>query len=248
MNGVALFSLVKPQSTGKLVRHKNLKAAYHEIPLAINGFLTRYLSMESSIKRLEMQMRQPSKELRCTMICRKTSLVLSAWFRKRRQVAGQIVGPDLNRFFEDVEMDNNWEQVIPQSVLAQLGLQQQTLPSGDGFNRVGGGASSGGAPRGGAPSGGAPGGAGGGAATEGRQPGTRINNVNFVASMFQRFREMTAVTFRCSRREFAVVCRHRFPCQKSMPLSQCALLGIPVENATPSVHARMITCSTRILS
>ena len=63
------------------------------------------------------------------------------------------------------------------------------MPRGDRFNRVGGGA-----PNGGAPSGGAPGGSGGGAATEGRQPGTRINNVNFVASMFQRFREMTAVT------------------------------------------------------
>jgi len=168
---------------------------YHEIPLAINGFLTRYLSMEASINRLEMQMRQP-KELRCTMICRKTSLVLSAWFRKRRLVAGQIAGPDLNQFFEDVEMDNNWEQLVPQSVLAQLGLQQQNLPRGDGVNttlRVGGGAPNRGAPNGGALGGG--GGHGGGATTEtGRQTGTRINNVNFFASMFQRFRDLTAVT------------------------------------------------------
>jgi hypothetical protein len=194
-----LKSKVKPPMTDMDVRHMHrrlevfcqvLFGDYHEIPLAINGFLTRYLSMESSINRLEMQMRQP-KELRCTMICRKTSLVLSAWFRKRRLVAGQIAGPDLNRFFEDVEMDNNWEQVVPQSVLAQLGLQQQNLPRSDGGNTPL--RACGGAPIGGAPGGG--GGNGGGATTEtGRQTGTRINNVNFVASMFQRFRDLTAVT------------------------------------------------------
>ena len=71
---------------------------HHLIPLAITSFMTCYLSIESSVNRLEMQVRQP-KQLRCTMtICHKTSLVLSSWFRKRLLVARQIAGPDLNRF------------------------------------------------------------------------------------------------------------------------------------------------------
>jgi len=83
-----LKSKVKPPMTNMDVRHMHrclevfcqvLFGDNHSIPFAINGFLTRYLSMESSINRLEMQMCQP-KNLRCTMICRRTSLVLSAWF------------------------------------------------------------------------------------------------------------------------------------------------------------------------
>ena len=88
----------------------------------LDNFSTKYLSMESTVNRLGMQMRQPAK-LRCTMICRKSSLILSSWFKKRRLVAGPIAGPDLVKFFEDVELDNNWEQTVPPAILMQLGLQ-----------------------------------------------------------------------------------------------------------------------------
>ena len=54
----------------------------HSILKAIRLFLTKYLSMESTVSHLGMQMRQLSK-LCCTMICRKSSLVISLWFKKR---------------------------------------------------------------------------------------------------------------------------------------------------------------------
>jgi len=129
-----LKSKVKPPMTDMDVHHTHhrlkvfcqvLFGDYHDIPLAINGFLTHYLSMESSISRLEMQMRQPT-QLRCTIICRKTSLVLSAWFRRRILVAGPVVAPDLNSFFEDVKLDNNWEQFLPSSDYSSQFYQEVT--------------------------------------------------------------------------------------------------------------------------
>ena len=164
-----------------------------EIPRAIRGFLTRYLSMESTINRLGMQMRQPAR-LRCTMICRKSSLVVSSWFKKRRLMAGPILGPDLDRFFDDVEMDNNWEQMVPPAVLMQLGLQAQPTNSGGGV--TGGGTPGAGAQPGSNPVGGTGGGnsGGGGPAGGNGGEGQRINNVNFVSSLFQQFREMTTIT------------------------------------------------------
>jgi len=81
-----LKSKVKPPMTDMDVHHMHcrlemfyqvLYGDYHVIPLAISGFLIHYLSVESSVNRLEMQMRQP-KQLCCTMICRKTSIVLSS--------------------------------------------------------------------------------------------------------------------------------------------------------------------------
>ena len=135
-----LKTKVKPPVSDMDVRHMHRRLEIisavlfgdnHEIPRAIRGFLTRYLSMESTINRLGMQMRQPAR-LRCTMICRKSSLVGSSWFKKRRLMAGPIMGPDLDRFFDDVEMDNNWEQTVPPAVLMQLGLQAQPTNSGGG--------------------------------------------------------------------------------------------------------------------
>ena len=135
-----LKTKVKPPVSDMDVRHMHRRLEIisavlfgdnHEIPRAIRGFLTRYLSMESTINRLGMQMRQPAR-LRCTMICRKSSLVVSSWFKKRRLMAGPIMGPDLDRFFDDVEMDNNWEQMVPPAVLMQLRLQAQPTNSGGG--------------------------------------------------------------------------------------------------------------------
>ena len=170
--------------------------------MSIRSFLTKYLSMESIIHRLGMQMKQPAK-WRCTIICRKSSLVMSAWFKKRRLVGGPIAGPNLERFFEDVEMDNNWEQVVPQAVLMQLGLQSGTTntdvstPAGGGAgagsgSHTPGGGSSGGTSGGGTPSGGPPGGGRGDSSSS--NLGQRINNVNFVSSLFQQFRDMTTIT------------------------------------------------------
>ena len=109
-------------------------------------------------------------------------------------MVGPIVGPDLERFFEDMEIDRNWEQTVPPAVLMQLGLQ--TGPASGGGGVPGGGTPGtgtpvgtpgGGTPGGGNPRGGGPGGGGGG-------EGQRINNVNFVSSLFQQFWEMTTIT------------------------------------------------------
>lgn len=110
-------------------------------------------------------------------------------------MAGPIAGPDLVRFFEDVELDNNWEQTVPPAILMQLGLQNGHTIGGGAAAVPGGGTVGGGTPAvgaGGAPAGGAPGGGnpGGGAGIVAQ----RINNVNFVSSLFQEFRDMTAVT------------------------------------------------------
>jgi hypothetical protein len=199
-----LKTKVKPPVSDMDVRHMHrrleiisgvLFGMNHVVPVAIRGFLTKYLSMESIVHRLGMQMRQPAR-LRCPMICRKSSLVLSSWFKKRRLVGGPIAGPDLERFFEDIEMDNNWEQTVPPAVLMQLGLQGGSVRTDDGTHGVpgggtiGGGAHAGGPPGGGNPTGGVPGGSapGGGG---GGNLGQRINNVNFVSSLFQAFRDMT---------------------------------------------------------
>ena len=156
----------------------------HDVPRSIRGFLTKYLSMESTIYRLGMQMRQPTR-LHCTMICRKSSLVLGSWFKKRRLLVGPVVGPDLERFFEDVEIDRNWEQTVSPAVLMQLGIQGGPASGGGG---VPGGGTPGtgkpvGTPDGGPPGGGGTGGGGPGGGGEGE--GQRINNVNFVSSLFQ---------------------------------------------------------------
>lgn len=202
-----LKTKVKPPVSDMDVRHMHrrleiisgvLFGMNHVVPVAIRGFLTKYLSMESIVHRLGMQMRQPAR-LRCPMICRKSSLVLSSWFKKRRLVGGPIAGPDLERFFEDIEMDNNWEQTVPPAVLMQLGLQGGSVRTDDGTHGVpgggtiGGGAHAGGPPGGGNPTGGVPGGSapGGGG---GGNLGQRINNLNFVSSLFQAFRDMTAIT------------------------------------------------------
>ena len=81
-----LKTKVKPPVSDMDVRHMHrrleiigavLFGTNHDIPKAIDNFLTKYLSMESTVNRLGMQMRQPAK-LRCTMICRKSSLILSS--------------------------------------------------------------------------------------------------------------------------------------------------------------------------
>ena len=215
-----LKTKVKPPVSDMDVRHMHrrleiisavLFGEHHDVPRSIRAFLTKYLSMESTVSRLGMQMRQPAR-LRCTMICRKSSLVISSWFKKRRLMAGPILGPDLERFFEDVEMDNNWEQTIPPAVLMQLGLQSN-LPGMGAGGVLGGtpvGAQPGGTPVGGASGGGnpagsgvggsnAPGGGGGngGGGTPsggGRNEGQRINNINFVSTLFQTFRDQTTIT------------------------------------------------------
>ena len=205
-----LKTKVKPPVSDMDVRHMHrrlevisgvLFGANHVVPVAIRSFLTKYLSMESTIHRLGMQMRQPAR-LRCPMICRKSSLVLSSWFKKRRLVGGPIAGPDLERFFEDIETDNNWEQTVPPAVLMQLGLASTSPAVVPGGDAAGAGAQAGGSPGGGTPaggnpvgggSGGAPGGAPGGGPGGGNL-GQRINNVNFVSSLFQTFRDMTSIT------------------------------------------------------
>jgi len=94
-------------------------------------------------------------------------------------VAGPILSPDLDRFFEDVEMDNNWEQISSFSTV----LQHQNPPRGDGGVEA---VRRGSAPvRGGLNEGG---GAIEDVPSSGRQHGTRINKLNFVSTLFQRFR------------------------------------------------------------
>ena len=108
-------------------------------------------------------------------------------------MVGPIVGPDLERFYEVVEIDNNWEQTVPPAVLMQLGLQESPASEGGGVSGGGMpgtgtpvGTPAGGSPGGGNPGGGGPGGGGGG-------EGQRINNVKFVSSLFQQFWEMTMI-------------------------------------------------------
>ena len=80
---------------------------------------------------------------------------------------------------------------MPLAILMQLGLQNS--------HSIGGGAAP--VPGGGTLGGGTPAVGAGGGNPEGENPGggagivaQRINNVNFVSSLFQEFRDMTAVT------------------------------------------------------
>ena len=105
-------------------------------------------------------------------------------------MAGPIAGPNLVKFFEDVELNNNWEQTVPPAILMQSGLQNGHSIGGGAAPVPGGGTVGEGTPTvgaGGASGGGNPGGGAGIVAQ-------RINNVNFVSSLFQEFRDMTAVT------------------------------------------------------
>ena len=56
-----------------------------------------------------------------------TGLTLNICFLKRKWTAGALLGPDLTKLFDDVELDNNWEQQVPQSILTQLGLTGSSL-------------------------------------------------------------------------------------------------------------------------
>jgi hypothetical protein len=61
--------------------------------------------------------------LRAAMICRINALVMSNWFKKRKRVAGIISPPDLDKFFDKIAEDDNWESIVPLPALTQLGLQ-----------------------------------------------------------------------------------------------------------------------------
>jgi len=131
-----LKAKVKPPLCDMDVRHMHRRLQiisqvvlgdFHDVPVNTGTFLVRYSSMESTLSRLEMA--QP-QHLRYTMICRKNSLILSAWFKRRKLHAGPMDGPNFDRFFQDVEEDNNWEQRIPAPVLKQLGLAGFQSPSG----------------------------------------------------------------------------------------------------------------------
>ena len=187
-----LKAKVKPPANDMHVRHmhrrlevftKVIFGEHHEIPMAIERFLTRYMSMESTLTRL--QMRQPG-HLRPTMICRKTGLILNAWFQKRRSVAGPVPPPDLLKFFDDIQLDENWEQLVPTATLLQLGLSTSApirdplggplplpdpLPPPEPQPEP--------PPRGGG--------------------GTRLNNTAFIAGLFSRFKEMATVSCRTLR-------------------------------------------------
>ena len=74
----------KPPVSDMHIRHmhrrlevfiKVIFGEHNEIPMAIERFLTRYMSMESTLTRLKMRQ---LGYLRHTMICRKTGLVLNA--------------------------------------------------------------------------------------------------------------------------------------------------------------------------
>jgi hypothetical protein len=210
-----LKAKVKPPLSDMDVRHmhrrleifsKTLFGEHHDIPVGIEAFLTRYMSMESTLSRLQMR-QEP--HLRHTMVCRRTSLVLSAWFRKRRQLAGPIPPPDFVQFFEDVALDNNWEQIVPNTVLLQLGLQSlppaQPLGSGGGRQRQ---------PQ-------PPPARGGGGAIipplGGNTSGTRLNNTAFISSMFQRYKDMANVSCKSLREKIRAGTLPPLPMSKIEP-------------------------------
>ena len=67
------------------------------------------------------------------MICRINALVMSNWFKKRKCVAGIISPPDLNKFFNKIAEDDNWESIVPLPVLTQVGLQSHQQGSAFGL-------------------------------------------------------------------------------------------------------------------
>ena len=99
----------------------------HAVSVTIKAFLTRYMSMENTLARVPMQ---HPVHLRYTIYCCKNGLILNTWFRKRRGTAGPLAVPDLTQLFEDVKLDNNWEQPVPHSILNQIRLNtSQRLPA-----------------------------------------------------------------------------------------------------------------------
>jgi hypothetical protein len=104
-----------------MILAKVLLGRNHQLPRGIESFCNRFLSLEPVFKRLEMT--KKSKVLFPTMICRINALVMSNWFKKRKCVAGIISPPDLNKFFNKIAEDDNWESIVPLPVLTQVGLQ-----------------------------------------------------------------------------------------------------------------------------
>jgi hypothetical protein len=166
---------------------KTLFGDHHPIPVALESFLTRYLAMESTMTRLQLVHQE--NHLRHTMVCRKTSLALCTWFRRRRMQSGPLPPPDFVQFFDDVQEDRNWEQIVPSTALQQLGLQaitrnHQPIPSIT-------------SPQ--APPAGGGGGTGSAVAGSRATNGTRLNNTAFLSSMFSRFKDMTQVSCKSLR-------------------------------------------------
>ena len=233
-----LKAKVKPPVSDMHVRHmhrrlevftKVIFGEHHSIPTAIEQFLTRYMSMESTLTRL--QMRQPA-HLRHAMICRKTGLVLNAWFQRRRAVAGPISPPDLLKFFEDIQLDNNWEQLVPSTTLLQLGLratpaleptpqfQQQPQPQPQPQPNP--------------------------QPPPTRSLGTRLNNTAFIASLFTRFKDMATVGCRAIREKIRRGDLPALPMSKVVPTKpMCLAWHVRAEcNSNCSCHYDHVTTYT----
>jgi len=107
--------------------------------------------------------------------------------QKRRNVAGPVSPPDLLKLFDDIQLDDKWEQLVPSTTLLQLGISAAPIRGADPVRALlplpeplphphpqpeppprGGG-------------------------------GTRLNNTAFIAKSFSRFKEMATVSCRTLR-------------------------------------------------
>ncbi len=158
----------------------------HALPVALERFANRLFSFEATLDNVVTA--QP-RYLLGTIILRKVALQLNHYFQTFRTTNAVVNVPNFNQFFDDVEIDNPWESIVPVSIRSQLGFPLGNLP------HYGPPAAPSPAPTPAPAPRGAPGNAPAPAPSGGAPQRTRIANMNFN-SMFQRYRDMTAV--RCS--------------------------------------------------
>ena len=219
-----------------MILAKVLMGRNHQVSRALESFYQRFLSKEPALKRLEMT--KQDKVLFPTMVSRSNALKMSNWFQKRRRLAGIMAPPDLDSFFDRIDEDENWESVVPRTVLNQLGLQAYH----QGGARTPAPVSR---PReSSAPSPAA-------AGTVGSNVRNRLNNTKFD-SMFQRFKELSGIACSDLRKNIAAGTLPALPVSKVDGGPMCLAWHVRAEcnavcgrNATMS---SMLPTSTRIYS
>ncbi len=163
----------------------------HPLPVALERFANRLFSFEATLDNVTTA--QP-RYLLGTIILRKVALQLNHFFQAHRTTAANVQVPNFNQFFDDVEIDNPWESIVPLTVRSQLGF-----PLGDSgrFQQAPPPAAPPSAPPLAPPPAGTP------VPPPPAQAGgqrTRIANTSFNP-MFQRYRDMTSVRCGAIRRK-----------------------------------------------
>ena len=181
----------------------------HPLPVALERFANRLFSFEATLDNVSTA--QP-RYLLSTIILRKVALQLNHYFQTHCTTAAVVRVPNFSQFFDDVEIDNPWESVVPVAVRSQLGFPVVDVPPAYQYQQA---PPSYQPPASGSP---APAPAPGGSTPPPQR--TRIANTNFNP-MFQRYRDMTAVRCSAIRRKVDAGQLPALPTSKVDHLAMC---------------------------